>query len=104
MLRRTGIKRKAKSKPASERRHHERVASLPCAACGSSPVEVHHVIFDGRARITRNHRLVVPLCPFTCHRTGPQAVHVIGERAFWELHGINLYERAQRLWEESENG
>ncbi len=101
-MKRSPIQRRAKPKPAAEREHHDRVAQMPCCACGNSPVEVHHSIFDGRGRITRNHRLVVPLCAYTCHRLGPQAVHTIGERAFNELWGINLYEHATRLWEESQ--
>lgn len=72
---------------------------MPCIACGVWPVEVHHVIFDGLGRITRNHKLVLPVCPHD-HRTGPNAVHVIGSQAWNELHGINQIERARRLWEE----
>jgi hypothetical protein len=85
-------------KTAAEREHHRRVALMPCLACGVWPVEVHHVRHDGRTSITRNHKLVIPLCS-VCHRTGPNAVHTIGHPAFNELHGINQIERARRLWE-----
>jgi len=97
-MKRTPIKYKRKPKSAEARRHHQHVGSLPCCACGSSPVECHHVRHDGRKSISKDDKLVVPLCP-QCHRTGPQAVHAIGHPAFNELHDINLYERAVRLWE-----
>lgn len=98
-LRRIPMKRKAKAKPQAERDHHRKVAVMPCLACGSWPVEVHHVRHDGRTSISRNHKLVVPLCSVH-HRTGPDAVHVIGHPAFNERFGINQYKRAKRLWEE----
>ncbi len=100
LVRHAPMKRKAKAKPAAERRHHQRVAQLSCMACDCSPVEVHHVRHDGRAGISRNHRLVIPLCS-ACHRTGENAVHRIGHPAFNELFGINMMERARRLWEET---
>lgn len=87
-------------KTAAEVRHHGRVASLPCEACGSWPVEVHHVRHDGRKGITRNHRLVIALCPI-CHRTGQNAVHTIGSPQFDALYGFSQFRRAQELWEES---
>lgn len=87
------------AKTTAERLHHARVALMPCIACGNWPVEVHHVVSDGYSRITRNHKLVLPLCPAD-HREGPNAVHRIGTPAFNELHGIDQLERAKRLWEE----
>jgi hypothetical protein len=91
-------KRAPKGKSASEKRFHATVAQMPCAGCGAWPVEVHHVISDGFKRITRCHRLVLPLCPL-CHRTGPTALHAIGTRAWNEMHGFAQHERAQQLWE-----
>jgi len=64
------------------------------------PVEVHHVIFDGSGRITRNHKLVLPLC-LTCHRTGENAVHRIGSRGFNFLFGVDQFALAQSLWEQN---
>lgn len=100
MLRKTPLRSRPKPKSAIHRRHHERVAGMECCACGAEGVEVHHSIFDGRGRITRNHELVVPLCT-DHHRLAPGAVHVLGERAFNQMHDINLYERAMRLWSET---
>jgi hypothetical protein len=78
--------------------HHAYVATLPCIGCGNRPVEVHHVRHDGRQSISRNHKLVVSLCA-EHHRTGPQAVHVIGHPAFNALFGVDQYAIAQKLWE-----
>lgn len=99
MLRRSPMKRTAKPKPAAEREYHRKVALMPCLACGNWPVHVHHVVSDGFKRITRNHRLVIPLCP-SCHQNGENAVHKIGHAAFNELNGVDQLERAKRLWEQ----
>lgn len=101
LARHSPMKRKARPKSAAEKRFHGRVKGMMCMACGQWPVEVHHVRHDGKTSISRNHRLVIPLCS-VCHRTGPEAVHAIGHPAFNELWGINMFERARRLWEESQ--
>lgn len=31
-------------KSAADKRHHERVAQMPCLVCGAWPVDVHHVV------------------------------------------------------------
>ena len=92
--------RRSKAKTAQEKRHHRAVAAMPCIACGSWPVHVHHVISDGFRRISRNHKLVLPVCP-ECHQNGPTAIHKIGTRAWNDLHGIDQLERSKRLWEAS---
>ena len=59
-------------KPAEKKRYFEFVASLPCANCGKSGVEVSHYqgISDhylGRCKSQKSHDLAVcPLCP-DCH-------------------------------------
>ena len=73
---------------------------MPCIRCGRWPVHVHHVIFDGSGRITRNHTLVLPVCP-DCHQDGPEAIHRIGSRAWNALTGIDQFARALALWEDS---
>jgi len=83
-------------KTAQHRRYHDYVASLPCVGCGRTGVHVHHVISDGHQRLTRNHDLVLPLCP-GCHQDGPQAVHQIGTAAWNELHGIRQHIEAKKL-------
>jgi hypothetical protein len=63
-----------------------RVAELPCAICGDTPVEVHH-LREGVGMAQRNSNYVtVPLCP-GCHR-GPHGVH-----------GDKLLLRARKLTE-----
>lgn len=97
MLKRTPM-RPTKRKPPSApiRAHLARVAGMRCMVCGHAPVEIHHVVSDGYQRLTRNHQRVIPLCS-VCHRTGPDAVHVIGTAQFNELFG-NQLEYAERLW------
>jgi hypothetical protein len=95
-------RRKGRAKPAksaAEKRYHGVLAGLPCAVCGTWPVEVHHVRHDGCKGITRNHRLAIPLCP-PDHRTSPTAVHRIGTPRFEALHGFSQIERARQLWEQ----
>lgn len=98
-MRRTAMKRAPrKAAPAPEKRHLAHVAAMPCLVCGGQAC-VHHVVSDGHQRLTRNHRRVVPLCRVD-HQDGPGAVHVIGHRAFCELHG-DILALADRLWSES---
>ena len=53
--------------------HMGLVAELPCACCGNSPVQVHH-IREGQGMAQRaSNWLTVPLC-VGCH-TGPYGVH-----------------------------
>lgn len=50
-----------------------RVANLPCACCGASGVNVHH-IREGQGMSQRaSAYLTIPLCP-DCH-TGPSGIH-----------------------------
>ena len=83
---------------AADKRRFERIAAMPCLACGQWPVEVHHVVgyADRMGRATKRHDRVTPLCSF-CHRTGPGAVHAIGHRGFYQEHGIDLMAEAERL-------
>lgn len=94
------MKRKKTVKLAAEKRHHDRIAQLPCCVCGRHGVQVHHVISDGYKRITRDHRFVLPLCP-AHHNDGPDAVHR-HDAAVWNArHGIDQLRLAETLWEES---
>lgn len=53
-----------------EQTHMGRVKAMPCRTCGDKPVEVHHVLEQGK-RIGNN--TVIPLC-VPCHR-GERGVH-----------------------------
>ena len=95
----------AKPPTAAEKRHLERIAALPCLACGARST-VHHVTArsDRRGRLTRSHKRVVPLCP-AHHQIqhGPHySVEALGHQGFFRIHGIDLYGEAERLWQESE--
>ena len=88
-------------KTGPERKHLARVATMPCLVCGAWP-EVHHVTAysDRIGRVTKSHKRVVPLCSAD-HRTGPNAVHRISHRGFYDLHGIDLMAVAEKLWNET---
>lgn len=61
----------------AEKMHLDRIAGLPCACCGDSPVHVHH-IREGQGMSQRaSNWLTIPLCP-SCHQ-GKHGVH--GDKA-----------------------
>lgn len=67
---------------AKSKNHMGRVAELPCAVCGSMPVEVHHVL-EGRTPGRRSDDwLTIPLC-VGCHRDEHNGIH--GRRAMWNV-------------------
>ena len=87
-----------KAKRLHDPAHLARVASLPCCACGASPVEVHHIRDGvGMGQRASDHE-TIPLCPYH-HRTGPTAFHA-GPRYFEALYGTErelLAETLERL-------
>jgi len=91
-------------KSAADRRHHERVAKLPCLVCGAWPVDVHHVVgyADRMGRAPKRHDRVAPLCK--AHhdvQNGPRdSVHALGHRGFYKVHRIDLLSEAIRLHRE----
>lgn len=96
-----------KAATALEKRHLTRVAGLPCLVCGD-PATVHHVtasIHGGR--LSRRHDRVTPLCPphhqavFDPYASAPISVERLGHRGFYQEHGIDLLEAAERLWNET---
>jgi len=61
--------------------HMARVAQLPCLACGTWPVEVHHM------QDPRSDLRVIPLCPRHHRREfGPGSYHY-SPKAFIAAHG-----------------
>jgi hypothetical protein len=67
---------------SAEKKHMGRVAGLPCAVCGSTPVEVHHIL-EGRTPGRRAPPfLTIPLCP-SCHRDNHNGIH--GQRRMWNV-------------------
>lgn len=88
---------------ASEKRHMDRIARMPCLKCGARAT-VHHVTAyaDRMGRLPRRHDRVVPLCPVH-HQIiwGPkESVEALGHQGFFYTHGIDLMAEAERLWEE----
>jgi hypothetical protein len=85
---------------ATERRHMERIAQLPCLVCGGQAT-VHHVTgyADRMGRAPRSHMRVVPLCPVHHQiQHGPRdSVEALGHRGFYKVHGIDLMAAAERL-------
>jgi hypothetical protein len=53
--------------------HMARVAGLPCAVCGSSPVSVHHVICGRYGQRRAPDAKTIPLC--WNHHQGPDGIH-----------------------------
>lgn len=97
------IKPKYNPKPnAGERRHADRVRTLPCYGCGvRGRSESHHILLPApRKRWRRDHLFQVPVCA-SCHR-GPNGIHGIGcERTWCERNGKDTPAEAVRLRLES---
>jgi hypothetical protein len=97
-------KRTATSTSALEKKHLDRVGTLPCAVSGKRPVDKHHLMVAPGKERRRDHRWVVPLHP-SLHNQGAESVHMLGSEAKFEAHhGLRrgwLIEQAAKLWEES---
>ena len=63
------------------KRWMSRVAALPCAICGASPVTVHHVREGQGAAQRAQDTLAVPLCPE--HHQGMSGIHGLGRKGFY---------------------
>ncbi|MCG7931943.1 MAG: hypothetical protein N0E44_18070 [Candidatus Thiodiazotropha lotti] len=73
-----------KTATKSEKAYMDRVAQLPCALTGESPVELHH-IREGQGMSERaSNYLVIPLSP-EAHR-GPLGVH--GDKTLLRIHKV----------------
>jgi len=92
------IKKKYNPTPTSaEKRYHDWMRELGCLVCKSEP-SIHHVIHDGKARISKCHFLVTGLC--WEHHQGQEGYHNLGHYKFTEMYGINLHDKATELLEE----
>jgi len=95
--------------PERHPRYLAALRRLPCLICAARPTEAAHIRLrtgpadaDGMqtgagGAEKPDDRHAVPLCAHH-HRTGPQAEHVIGTRAFWQLHDIDPHKAADALW------
>lgn len=67
---------------ALEKRHEERLETLPCFGCGRFGVACHHTMLNFPAkRWRRDHRFQLPLC-WDCHQ-GPKGIHGLGSEKKW---------------------
>lgn len=76
----------------AEDEHLDRVVSLGCALCRHKgipdvPAEVHHIRTGVGAGRRSSHFDAIPLAPHY-HRIGPEALHVVGRKAWERLHSI----------------
>lgn len=93
-----------------DNRHLAYVRSLPCCVCGSTRnVEAAHIRMGCEAigkpptgmQEKPGDRWTTNLCHYH-HQSGVLAQHRVGEKVFWfEIHGLNPFEIAARLWIES---
>lgn len=73
-----------KRKPTkAEREHMNKVAQIPCMACGAHPVELHHPRRGMGVGMRASNFDVIPLCP-AHHRTGGFGVAFHAGRKTWE--------------------
>lgn len=85
--------------------HLRAIRSLSCLTCGRRPAEAAHIRAAAPQYLKRetgagekpSDMWTLPLCP-TCHRTGDDAQHSIGELGFYSLHGIDPFLTALTLW------
>ena len=92
------IKPKYNATPnAAEKRYHDWMRELGCLVCEREP-SIHHIVHDGRAKISKCHMKVAPLC--WDHHQGGQGYHNLGHHKFTEMYGINLHDKATELLEE----
>jgi hypothetical protein len=89
----------------------KKIRHLPCCSCGIDPCgEAAHVrsgSLPHRKRYTGggekpSDRYAIPLC-YTCHRDGPQALHRIGEAAFFAGLNGDVFDLCDRLWQDRNN-
>jgi hypothetical protein len=108
MLRRTPLRAKPKHRPVAVQRHHDFVAQHGCLVCRADAT-IHHVTgyADRPGRFSRDHWLVVPLCPihhqkvFDPLHSAPQSVEALGHQGFFQEWGIDLLAEALRLADET---
>jgi len=96
------VRRRQKAHRTESAQHLVFVRSLPCLASGMNGFsEAHHLTV---ARYRMGRRLGDD-CAVPLHRDlhgdtrGPQALHAMGERNFWNQRGIDPRPIAQFLWD-----
>ena len=79
-----------------EDEHLTKVAALGCILCHrlgnpGTPAEVHHIRTGIGAGRRASHFQTIGLCPLH-HRTGQDAIHVLGRKAFESKFGVTELE------------
>lgn len=75
------------------------IKTLPCAACGRMGSEAAHTGPRGLGQKSSDESCI-PLCA-DHHRTGRDAIHVLGPRRFEDIHGfvvVDLVRRLNEVW------
>jgi len=89
------------SKTKAETLHLGSVANLGCCICDrlgypDTPAECHHPRTGVGAGRRSSHFDAIPLCP-AHHRIGPEALHVMGRKAWERHHGVTELELLERV-------
>lgn len=79
----------------AERKHLDRIATFPCAVCGTQPVQIHHPRAGQGMAQRASHFLGIPLCP-ECHQ-GQHGIH--GDRAAWRLRKMDEWDALAKVVE-----
>jgi len=73
----------------------DKIVSFGCCVCRRmglfSPAEAHHPRTGAGAGMRSKHNDAIPLCP-NHHRNGPEALHVMGRKAWERYHGVTELE------------
>jgi hypothetical protein len=75
------------------------IKTLPCAVCGRMGAEAAHTGPRGLGQKSPDESCI-PLCA-EHHRTGRDAIHVLGPRRFEDVHGfvvVDLVKRLNEVW------
>lgn len=92
-----------KEKKTRNNKHLLRIRSLQCIItngyehCSGQPVVAHHlthVLDKGGIGLKTGDNWTVPLCHAHHH-----SLHMIGEKSFWKVWGIDAEKEAKQLWE-----
>jgi hypothetical protein len=107
LMRTMALARMMRAKEFNERDavYMARLRTLPCIGCGRDHAgEAHHVKLSsgvlGKSLAMGRRpadRWSLPHCP-DCHRSGPRALHKIGEAPYWQLKRINPLLLCVRLY------
>ena len=87
----------------AEREHLSKLVEVGCIICRRTGIEdskpeIHHIRTGVGAGRKSSHFDALPLCPLH-HRLGPDAIHVLGRKAFERRHGVTELELLEEVRE-----